>query len=170
MNGSAQRGFTLLEILTVFTVLAFIFAMLVPLFRYSYSNLQVRNAARNFAATLRFAQEQAIVQGREYRLCIDRREAVYWVSRQADPAGEPDTFVRVYSDAIGPTRFPDSVRLRSVAAASGREGRKSIKYIACYPNGRVAKAEVSLRGPDRRRFTVRTTPRMGGVQLLESRS
>jgi len=167
MSSSAARGFTLLEILTVFTILAVMFAALVPMFRDSFIDLQVRDTARNLAATVRFAQEQAIVHGIEYRVCISTKDREYWVSREADPeeAEEPDTFVTVYADNLRPTLFPDSVRLRRVSTAKGMQDDRRVNYIACYPNGRIGDAEVSLQGPDRRSFTLTTTARMGGVKL-----
>ena len=169
MTVTKSRGFTLLELLTVFGVLAIMFATMVPLFRGSFSNLQVRDAVRNFAATIRFAQEQAIVRGIEYRVCIDDKEMQYWVSRQEDPAKDPEKFVTILSDSLRPTAFPGGLRLRISGAAKGKQDDRQIRYIACYPNGRVAEAEISLQGADRRRYLVRTAPTMGGIRIVEPR-
>jgi len=169
LSGTCTRGFTLLELLTVLSVLAIMFAIMVPLFRGSFSNLQVRDAVRNFAATVRFAQEQAIVRGIEYRVCIDDKDMQYWVSRQEDPAKDPEKFVTVLSDSLRPITFPAGLRLRIRSAAKGKQDDRSIRYIACYPNGRVAEAELSLQGPDRNRYLVRTAPTIGGVRIVEPR-
>ena len=153
-----SRGFTLLELLTVFGVLAIMFATMVPLFRGSFSNLQVRDAVRNFAAPVRFAREQAIV-----------REMMYWVARQTNPAEDPENFVTILSDTIRPTMFPIELELRVGRLPKGRQDDREVRYISCLPNGMVAKAEVYLLGPDRGRYIVRTAPTIGGVEIEEPR-
>ncbi len=163
------RGFTLFEVLTVLSILAILFGAMVPVYRGAISNLRTRDFARDFAAALRFAQEQAIVRGVEYRVCLDEKEREYWVSRQVDPAKEPERFEVVRTDALRPTLFPDDVELWRVSAARGRQGDRQIRYITCYPNGRIAEARIELQGPDRRTITVRTAPTMGGVRIEEKR-
>ena len=169
MIRTCSRGFTLLELLTVFGVLAIMFASMIPLFRGSFSNLQIRNTVRNFAATIRFAQEQAIVRGVQYRVCIDEKEMLYWVTRQENPAADPEKFVTILSDTIRPTMFPSGLKLRISRLAKGRQGDRQIRYISCLPNGMVAEAELSLQGSDRRIYIVRTAPTMGGVRIVEPR-
>jgi len=164
-----SRGFTLLELLTVFGVLAIMFATMVPLFRGSFSNLQVRDAVRSFAATIRFAREQAIVRGVEHRVCIDDREMMYWVARQQKTAEDPEKFVTILSDTIQPTTFPIELELRLGRLPKGRHDNREVRYISCLPNGMVSKAEVYLLGPDRGRYIVRTAPTIGGVEIEEPR-
>ena len=166
-----SRGFTLLELLVVFGVLAIMFATMVPLFRGSFSNLQARDAVRSFASTIRFAREQAIVRGVEHRVCIDNREMMYWIARKkksAEDSEDPtEEFTTILSDTIQPTQFPIELTLRLGRLPKGRQDGRQIRYISCLPNGMVGQAEVVLLDADRRRYTVRTAPTFGGVDVEE---
>jgi prepilin-type N-terminal cleavage/methylation domain-containing protein len=170
MTIPCSRGFTLLELLVVFGVLAIMFATMVPLFRGSFNNLQVRDAVRSFASTIRFAREQAIVRGVEHRVCIDGREMMYWVARKKISAEDPtEEFTTILSDTIRPTQFPIELTLRLGRLPKGRQDGRQIRYISCLPNGVVGQAEVLLLDADRRRYTVRTAPTFGGVNIEEPR-
>ncbi|MCD6287839.1 MAG: prepilin-type N-terminal cleavage/methylation domain-containing protein [Candidatus Hydrogenedentes bacterium] len=162
-----RGGFTLLELITVIIVLGILSGVMVPMFRDSFTNLQVRDATKNFIATIRFAQAQAIVQGVEYRVCLGENNRRYWVIRQTDPADDIDKFEMVKSEALRTTTFPDSLQVRTVSAPKGEFADENIKYIPCYPNGRIGQARIVIVGSDKETYTIRTTTRMAGVQLVE---
>lgn len=162
-----RRGFTLLELITVILVMGILFGVMTPMFRSSFSNLQVHNAAKNLTATVRFAQAQAIVRAVEYRVCISEKTRSYWVTRQTDPAGDPEKFELVKSDTLRPTFLPESVEMRTVTAPTGEFQEEKMKYISCHPNGRVGQVLVVIAGPDGRKYTIKTSVRMAGIQLIE---
>lgn len=162
-----RNGFTLLELITVIFVMGILFGAMTPLFRSSFSNLQVHNAAKNLTSTVRFAQAQAIVRGAEYRVCINEKMRTYWVARQTDPVGNPEEFEMVKSDTLRHTFLPESVEMRTVTAPKGMFMDEKMKYISCHPNGRIGQVEVVIVGPDRRKYTIRTSSKMAGIRLIE---
>jgi prepilin-type N-terminal cleavage/methylation domain-containing protein len=73
-NGRARQsggGFTLMELIIVLTIIVIMSAAVVPVFGPSMAKLQRDHAVRDFVATLRYAQERAVTDTREYRLALD---------------------------------------------------------------------------------------------------
>ncbi len=64
-------GFTLLELLIVLMLMGLITALTIPVFSGSVSTTQLRSAAREVAAGLRLARDQAIAQKSEAVLELD---------------------------------------------------------------------------------------------------
>ncbi len=74
-----SRGFTLLELLVVLTLAAVLLATIPPLLSKGLSNAELRGAARQLAASLRFARSQAITKGEEAVLVLDVEQRRYRV-------------------------------------------------------------------------------------------
>ena len=151
---TGSRGFVLLELLVVVTILAIMFGTMTPLFRKSYTTLSIRNAYKDIAATVRHAQERAIMQEREFRVNFDEREGMYWLSYRDDPMEVPAKFVTLDTDEGGPTALPDGVAFRHIVAKRDRETRAH--YITFYPNGTADRATVRLRDMRYRSFIMET--------------
>src|SRR6267378_1550432 len=67
----AAPGVTLLELLIVLSIMAFVATIVVPMLGGGVSTSELKSAAREVAAGLRFARGQAIVQRGEAFLVID---------------------------------------------------------------------------------------------------
>lgn len=73
-EGGARRvapGFTLLELLIVLMLMGLITALTIPVFSGSVSTTELKTAAREIAAGLRLARDQAIAQKSEAVLELD---------------------------------------------------------------------------------------------------
>lgn len=64
-------GFTLIELLVVLAILALISAMVIPRILNGPSTTELRSAARQVAAGLRFARSEAVAKRQEARLTLD---------------------------------------------------------------------------------------------------
>jgi len=151
---TGSRGFVLIELLVVVTILAIMFGTMTPLFRRSYTNLCIRNAYKDIAATVRHAQERAIMEEREFRVNFDEREGMYWLSYRDDPMEFPAKFVALDTDEGAPTVLPDGLTFRNIVAKRDKETRA--RYITFYPNGTADKATVRLRDMRYRSFIIET--------------
>jgi general secretion pathway protein H len=81
------RGLTLLEILIVLSLMAIIAAVAVPMVSGNVSNTELKSAAREIAAGLRYARSEALAGKRETVVIYDLERRVFRVDR--DPREHP---------------------------------------------------------------------------------
>lgn len=68
---STDRGFTLLELLVVLVIAVLLLTLVPPLFQGAGSTSELKAAARQLAAGLRSARNEAVMQQREASLILD---------------------------------------------------------------------------------------------------
>jgi general secretion pathway protein H len=120
-----QRGFTLLELLVVLTIIAVVLAFVPGFLLRGQPGLDVDVAARAIADALRQARSEAVLQNREQLFALDVEQRLFRVEGQRAPVqiakGIDITFQTARSEAvsekIGQIRFfPDG------SATGGRIG------------------------------------------------
>ncbi|HZQ59863.1 MAG TPA: GspH/FimT family protein [Casimicrobiaceae bacterium] len=111
-----MRGLTLLELLIVLMLMAIVAAMVVPMLGSGVSNTQLKSAARELAAGLRLARNEAVASRREAVLTLDLAERSYRIGTDPRKRTLPhDLDVKLYtaqkdlvSENVGAVRFfPD---------------------------------------------------------------
>lgn len=157
-----QGGFTLIELGLVILIIGAIVALVVPRLR-DQGRAELMSETRKLAATFRFLQQEAILNGRVYRLTFDLDQQRYFVT-QADADEEfqptsgvlgrdvtlpstvhiadldlPYTFGKVY-EGVGVTHFfPDGfVEPTAIHLDNGQEA-----YSLYVPNGLTGRVYVS---------------------------
>ena len=131
------RGFTLVELVLVASVLGILLVASVPRFAQTANRLRVEQAAFELTQLLRYARERAVAQGREVR----------WVweddTRQAhlEAVGEDG------QPALIPERAAHSSPLIPDASAALRRGDKSVgcKCIRFFPDGTSESTTIAVR-------------------------
>jgi general secretion pathway protein H len=154
-TGARQSGggFTLMELIIVLTIIVIMSAAVVPVFGSSMAKLERDHAVRDFVATLRYAQERAVTDTREYRLALDPELNQYWLLRCAGIVERKKTF-ELIDERQGKAMFlPERLSMKNVKARKEREER--YYYISFYPNGACDRAEVTLQHTDERAVTVK---------------
>lgn len=73
------RGFTLIEILVVLVLAALLLAAVPPRFVGVVSTTEVRGAARQLAAGLRYARSRSIVSKQETAMVLDVEQGLYYI-------------------------------------------------------------------------------------------
>ncbi|MEO1460319.1 MAG: GspH/FimT family pseudopilin [Pseudomonadota bacterium] len=122
----ADSGFSLLELLTVVTVLALVASLAMPRLAGSREALELRAAAQSLSSTFRLARSRAVATNREVWVTIDVR-------------------ARTFSLMAGiPRALPAGAQVSLVTARSERldRGRGRIRF---YPDGTSTGGEVGLR-------------------------
>ncbi len=86
-----QAGFTLIEVGLVLLIIAAVVALVVPRLR-DQGRAELMSETRKLAATFRFLQQEAILNGRVYRLNFDLDQQRYFVTQaEGDDAFQPTT-------------------------------------------------------------------------------
>jgi general secretion pathway protein H len=139
-----SRGLTLLEILVVLALMAVIAAVAVPMFT-GVSNTELRGAAREIAAGLRYARSEALAGKRETVVVYDLERRVFRVDRDPREHSLPrgiemkltGALTDIANEHVGAIRFfPDggSNGGRVTVAAGERKYDVDIDWLT----GRVA--------------------------------
>jgi general secretion pathway protein H len=139
-----DAGFTLIEIGLVLLIIAIAVTLVVPRFR-DQSHAELISQTRKLATTFRFLQQEAILNGRVYRLNFDLDQQRYFVT-SAEESGElgggfaPETGILARDVAL-----PASLQIADVDVplVSGKlyEG---VAFTHFYPDGYVDATVVHL--------------------------
>ncbi|MEP7206404.1 MAG: GspH/FimT family pseudopilin [Casimicrobiaceae bacterium] len=145
-RGSA--GFSLLELMIVLMLMGLIAAIAVPVFGGGVSTTRLKSAAREVAAGLRMARNEAVANRREAVLTLDLAARTFRVDREPKAHALPaEIELKLYtaqsdlvSENVGAVRFfPDggSTGGRITLAAGERKFDVDIDWLT----GRVAIAQ-----------------------------
>ena len=127
-----NTGFTLIELVLVILLISILTALSTPLFRRTFSDLILRNAALDMAKLINYAQEMAIIEKVNYKVNFNFEERKYWLTRQK-PEGVS------YERIKGRYGKPFSLS-RDLELSSDKE-----EGFILYPDGRSDKAKIEIR-------------------------
>lgn len=147
-SANTQRGFTMVEMLVVMTIMALIYAMTAPMISAGVSGAELKAAARQVAAGLRKARSEAVAHKNEVSLTVNVEE------RRFDLSGDK----RVY-------RLPEKIEISLFTAQSELKDAKT-GAIRFYPDGSSTGGRVTL-SRDERKFLVDVDWMTGQVKILD---
>jgi len=165
-------GFTLMELIVVVMFLGLIMGSIVPIYRDSVRGMRIDRGISDLVAVLRYAQERAVTDGREFRVYLDGEDHRYWMVGFAglDDQGEP-----VYEEDIGARGgrgvLPDHMRFGRLDAQREPTADR-IFFITFHPAGTsdVASLEIQQTEHRARPFRIEVLGRMGRVEVEDPRS
>jgi general secretion pathway protein H len=143
-----QPGVTLLELLIVLTLMAFIVAIALPTLGGGVSTTELKSAAREVAAGLRYARGQAIVQRSEALLVVDVDARTFTLP--------PDTRLH---------RLPEKIEIKLFTAQRDLIGEK-VGAIRFFPDGGSNGGRITLAAGERK-FDVDVDWLTGRVTILD---
>ena len=138
-----EGGFTLIEIGLVLLIIGTIVALVVPRFR-DQSRAELQAQTRKLAATFRFLQEEAILNGRVYRLNFDLDQQRYFVT-EADVFDE-ESFRQTSTGILArDVTLPSTVQIADVdAPESAGKLYEGIALAHFFPDGFVEPLAIHL--------------------------
>ena len=83
IGGYSKRGFTLLEIIVVFLLIAIIIGVTAISVTQGMGSAKIRAASKDLMAALRYTRGQAIVSGQEQRLIVDVEKRTYQAPKKS---------------------------------------------------------------------------------------
>lgn len=141
-------GFTLIELLVVLAILGLAYGLVPPMFSGAHATAELKGAARQVAAGLRKARNQAVTQRSEAEFTVDVEKRSFQVS------GDQRTY-----------QLPKNVDL-SLAADISSTASDKIDSIRFYQDGSSDGGHVTLAAEDRK-FTVEINWLTGRVAIVE---
>lgn len=128
-------AFTLIELLLVMVIIAIIVGIIAPKLRGFGIGRKANDAARQIVSLARYAQTQAISDGRIYRLNVDPGSHAYWLTTQV--GGQYQAPTNEFGQRF---TLPDGVEMTTDIAAGDGGGQ----YVAFAPSGRAQEADITL--------------------------
>lgn len=153
MNG--KKGFTFIELMLVVITIGIILGLSIPLFRRTFTDLQLENLTQSMAQLMRYAQERAIVERFPYRINFDFDKGRYWVAVGSD-AFDPNTFQRLGG------RFGRVYVVPNGISIDGEDGA-----LTFYPDGRADRGCIYLTDQKQTFYTLTTQGRIGSVKIIK---
>lgn len=125
MTLSAQRGFTMLELIIALAIGAFLAALTIPSSSSRPSALEVAATARDVASTLRYARSRAIAFNRPTEVIIDARRGLYR-SSEATPRAVSQGLQLASETPQAQKGARDQARIRFFPDGSSTGGRVAL--------------------------------------------
>jgi len=130
--GSRKAGFTLIELVLVALIISILIGLSTPLFRNTFSDLQLKNTAFNLAKLINYTREMAIIESTNYRINMNFKKREFWVTK-LDSSGDEAVYKRIGGRYGKFFSLPEGLILKS----------KKNK-ITFYPDGRSNEAEIKI--------------------------
>ena len=116
-----QNGFTLLELLVVLVILGLLAATVPPLVARAVPGAELKSAAREVAAALRYARSQAVTSGREVSFEMDVESRRYRITGgERDFALPAELDIAVFGAAsVSPDDLTGGIRFFTDGSSTG---------------------------------------------------
>lgn len=136
------RAFTLIELLIVSVIIFILIGFATPLFRKTFTDLELKEAASNISKLIALAQQEAIINQSGSRVRFNAEKNTYSLGEKG-------------------RRFnlPRSVNI---------EPRSQDITINFYPDGHCDKVELKLVGKEGKALKIATTGILGNVVITET--
>jgi general secretion pathway protein H len=146
VDGLAQAGFTLLELMAVLALMALFLGLVLPSLLRSWEREKNHAALRGLTAALRLARSEAVTRSRRVRLFLNLKTGRYWL----EGSGQAGVLTGLsLTDAHLVWQNPE----------------KSQGYIAFYGDGSSSGGELALVEPGGRRYLLNVKSITGKVTL-----
>jgi general secretion pathway protein H len=146
VNGQAQSGFTLLELMCVLALMALFLGLVLPSLLRSWERQKNRAALRGLTIALRTARSEAVTGRRQIRLFFNLKTGRYHL--QGSGRG----------GALAGVKLTD-------AHLVWQNQEKSQGYIAFYGDGSSSGGDLALVEPGGHRYLLKVKPITGKVSL-----
>lgn len=171
---SDRRGFTLIELAVVISLIAAFFLVALPTFK-DITQVNIKSASRRLTGNIKYLYNEAAFKKRIFRLVFDGESGEYWAEVLASNEGENEFVALDDSDPLlRRGKLPDGVYFRDVVTERSfqeirgrREENSDEAFILFYSNGVVEPAVIYLETENGAVYTIATKPYTGGTIVLD---
>ncbi len=164
---TTRNGFTLIELVVVVAFISILTGMVIPIYNRTMSSLRIRNTTQDITSLIRYAQEKAVAESREFRVLLDdeKREISLFRLKSQTIDGEKEFELVGMADGGGVLTLPETIKISRITA--GKDRKTGLRYISCYPNGASDPGEIELepQGRGRQRILIKWTGALGRFEI-----
>jgi prepilin-type N-terminal cleavage/methylation domain-containing protein len=154
-----SKGFSLVELIIVLTIIGVVLAMAAPSFYKYRQNTNLKEATRSLSADISLYRQTSISQNVRYRIVFNQSANTYTIQRE-NPANS-GTYVNV--TAKSPALVSSPVIIMGGASSPSFSG--GVAYITIQPRGTMSAGTVWLQHTGRLSTSTITTNLMGKVSV-----
>lgn len=158
-------GFTLLELIVVLTIITIMSASVLPVFNGTFGSVRRNHAIRDFVASMRYAQERAITETREYRIIIDPDNNSYYIANFVRMDKDKKDYAPVNDRLSRKTTLPQGIEMKTPSAQ--RDRQTHLYYVGFYPNGACDEVKIPFTVNNKRAVVVSTNKSKGLILMEE---
>lgn len=141
-----RKGFTLLELVVVMSIIAVMSMAVMPVFRDSFGATQNEHSLRDLEAAMRYAQTMAVTRVAEHRLYLDVKKHMYWVEVESGFVENERKYVPLSGVLGAPAKL--ALSLEFTRPDAHRVPGSDLFYVSFYPSGSCDEATVKIREVD----------------------
>ncbi len=160
-------GFTLIELVVVVAFISILTGMVIPIYSRTMNSLRIRNTTQDITSLIRYAQEKAVAESREFRVIIDEEKGEFSLLRLKNQTRDGNKeFESVGTgDGGGMIILPETIKVSRINA--GKDRKTGLRYISCYPNGASDPGQIELepQGRGRQRILIKWTGALGRFEI-----
>jgi prepilin-type N-terminal cleavage/methylation domain-containing protein len=158
----ARRGFTLLELLIVLTIVAVVVGIGLPRFE-SVFDVRIKSAVRKLIGTVRFTFAESAIKKGYYRLFYNLDEQRYYIRRLA-ATGE---FLQEDASLVQDETLPEGISFIDVVTLHGGKEDKGEAFTQFFPNGFAERTVIHLKDDYGAQYTLLIQPLTGRVEVFD---
>ncbi|HOK09792.1 MAG TPA: GspH/FimT family protein [Candidatus Hydrogenedens sp.] len=160
-------GFTLLELVVVVALLSVLTGLVIPVYNRAMFSLRIRNTTQDITSLIRYAQEKAIAESREFRVLIDEDKGTFRLMRLKSQSIEGDKEFEPVAPADGgeALQLPETMTISRITA--GKDRATGLHYISCFPNGASDHGQlvIETNGSRKQRISIKWTGALGRFEI-----
>jgi Tfp pilus assembly protein FimT len=146
-----NKGLTFIELILVAIIIAVLVGLSTPLFKTSFSGLQLKRSCQKLVQLMRYAQAKSIAEREVTRLNLDFDKSTFWLSAQGNNSSAEFKLlagrwgkVHTITEAITIEPVDDLPEDNETA------------YISFYPDGSIDQAKIKISDEKENGFIITT--------------
>jgi prepilin-type N-terminal cleavage/methylation domain-containing protein len=156
-----HRGFTLIELTVVITLISIIFFVTLPRIKNDIFVDQTKKTSRWLLTSVRYLKEASIRDQVDHALNVDMEDGKIWVSH-ASMAEE-----KLEKSETGGLTLSDGIRVLDVEFAGNRKMTNGVVQIQFYAKGYSDNAMIHVVNEDDRELSYHITPFLPRMKIIE---
>lgn len=146
-----NRGFTFIELVLVSIIILVLVGLSTPLFRRSFSGVQLKQTCQNLTQLMRYLQAKAIAERNILRLNFDFAQGTFWPTVEDEES--VGKFKRIKGRWGATVKAAEGVAIEALEEISVSEG---VPYISFYPDGSSDKTKIKISDNKGKSFIITT--------------
>lgn len=149
-----KTGFTLLELLVVVLIISISLGLTTPIFRKTFSNIQLTSISSEVLSLMRYAHERAIVEKAILRFNLSEDGKTFWLTKKR---ADEEIFDKLNGKFGREFTLPKDLKIES-----------KIEAVDFYPDGEIDESVIEISNSEGKAITV-VTKANGRIAIEEEK-